>query len=324
LGLTLGATTSYAQKIEMPSTPPPAAEAAPAPAPASASSAPSGTSTLRASRRKRDPFISFDMNYRQIKDVVDSRPAPEKIPLGPGFNPAAPNNSTMSLTQYKFTAMVAAIQGRNSSLAFGAAIPMRKLQASDPTVAQGSEMGGYEALGRIRLSREFVLRGGYAQRKSDTLRMHDSHNEYFGKFDFETRSTFASRVAVSGHGGPEVVMTKGKSTNGVPIEYGPQWGALGGLSVDLLLTRDAHFRFSGEFLMRRISSYKVANIEQGGAGLMTITPGVEYLLLDDFWIGAFMELPSARPIGRESVFGNTDLPGLYGKTMGLSLKAAAL
>jgi hypothetical protein len=107
-------------------------------------------------------------------------------------------------------------------------------------------------------------------------------------------------------------------------KYGPQWGARAKIELETGAGTYANFNWTVDILMRRAMSYEVAGVNEGGAGLFTASPGLAYRLMDAIDIGFFFEWPIFRPKGREVVFGNIGLPGLFGPMMGLSLRAAAL
>lgn len=282
--------------------------------------------------RRKEPMIALSMSYRGNKDIDDVRVLPaSSIPDSPGFSPQPVNgtgnpknvNSSMTLSQYKANIYLNWLSKRfiTSTLAVG--LPWRTVKSGNSLAPQGTEMGGYD-VAMVTSLLNFELRFGYAQRNSRKLLLHDSHPEFFAGFQFENRMALPGRIGLSAYFGPEAALPQGKTLANYQIKYGPQFGFTAGMALETFFDRDARFKLAGDLFFRRTDKYSIGGAEQGGAGLMTVTPALDYLLLDQFWIGAYYELPVAQPKNREQRFGNTELPGLYGPSFGLRLRAASL
>ena len=124
--------------------------------------------------------------------------------------------------------------------------------------------------------------------------------------------------------GPEVAYPYTRDSDAY-ISYGLQWGAR--LKAEVALDGDSvgAFRLNLEALMRRVGAYSVSGESQGGAGLFTAMPSIEYNVWNDFWIGFAAEIPIFRPKdGREMAFNDIGLPGLFGNSFGVTFRITAL
>jgi len=177
---------------------------------------------------------------------------------------------------------------------------------------------------RLRFMRRLEAKIGYARRQSPKLFLHDNHAELSGSLAIEQREYFLGRLSLLLRAVPEIIFASGSNVKGVAVGYGPQLGMGGEATLDLYFSNAAHFRFGSEVFYRRIGSFRVDGADQGGASLLSLTPALDYRILDELWVGLCAEVPLQSPAGSERSFGNTDLPGLYGKSFGLRLRATSL
>ncbi len=329
-----GLSTLGAQGESAPTVPPSPAPAAP-PTESSSAGTSSTTTSAPMKRRRKEPFLSLGMDFRGSRNISDQRlstqartAVPTNFNPQPGISAPAPSAAPspdyrMSLQQFKAQGLINFLSQRGISSSLGVGIPWRSVKSDHPTLPQGSEMGGVDVFSKTNIL-NLQLKGGYAFRRSDKLNLHDSHPEYYAGIYFENKKGLPGRIAVNAMVGPEVAYALGRKIGENQITYGPQIGFAGALHIETFFDRDTRFRFGSDIFFRRQNSYSVNSNNQGGVGLLSLTPSLEYLIIDDFWLGVVAEIPTARPVDKESYFGNTELPGLYGKSFGLRLRAATL
>lgn len=182
-------------------------------------------------------------------------------------------------------------------------------------------MGGYSTHLQLGSSRVGFLEIGYANRNSHQLKLFDGRTEASVGLYYATRDGLSPVHAVNVLMGPEFIHTLAMEA-GSQTSIGSQYGARAQVEVESRFSEDAHFKWGTQALFRRLNSYSFDGIPSGGAGLMSISPGLSYKVLNSLWVGARMNLALLRSPGRESLFGNPTLPGLFGNSWGLTLDAA--
>lgn len=274
-------------------------------------------SESRVQGRRSGSLIRLGFDYRRNSDILDDRLT--------GATPLIPDGSSrFSITQMKLSGLMTIAGGRESALMIGGAVPFRNLETTAPDKESGSELGGFEMDFRLRFMRRLEAKVAYARRQSPKLFLHDNHSELAGTFSIEHREHFLGRLSLLLRAAPELIFASGSDVKGLAIGYGPQVGLGGEATLDLFFSNAAHFRFGSEVFYRRIGSYRVEGTDQGGASLLSLTPAFDYRILDEMWVGIFAEIPLQNASNRERSFGNSELPGLYGKSFGLRLRAASL
>jgi hypothetical protein len=189
---------------------------------------------------------------------------------------------------------------------------------------EGSELSGLRIAHKQSFAEGlFLVTLGYGVLRSDLLRLYARHHEYRIRIDYvpnpkalnPIESPFFVRV------GPEVIFA---SPTGADLSdrYGLQW------ALNLLV------RYQGSFgddmpaslglqgLFRRIDFFEIDNTREGGAGLLSLSPVAEFLVMQNLWLGLRLDVPVLRPKGREEAFSDAEIPGLYGGSAQLFLRTA--
>jgi hypothetical protein len=297
-----------------------------------AESAASGSSTAEASTgssggsSRYEPFLSIGAQVRFQSSVPDLRDRrdPQTDLFG---DPVARAGDPYRLLTYLFALDLTLARTPVHSAQLRLSMPFRSASGGSQASPYGSEFGGLQATALNRFFGRFSTQISYADRRSETFGLLSRHRELSVGAYFETLDTGAT----SGEGakpaqfylrvGPEFAFTQ---TLGVDERdaYGPQRGfsalirlqTSDGLGFPIALGLETQFR--------RISAYKVAGKQEGGAGLLTLLPQIEYMVVPGLWVGATFQMPILRPEGREEAFPSPDLAGLYGNSAGLSLRSA--
>jgi hypothetical protein len=200
----------------------------------------------------------------------------------------------------------------------------RNAFGGDESSPSGSEFSGFRALLRQSFLGGHLLNSiGYGLMRSDFLRLNSRHHEYVIRFDYvpdpaaQDPSTSPFFVKI----GPEIILTQ--RTQSEPSDsYGFQWGINTLLRYQTLPHPKLPLGFGLEALFRRIDRYEILNQRFGGAGLMTLSPQIEWQLVENLWIGFKVHAPILRPEDREEAFSNPELPGLYGSSFQFMLRSA--
>ncbi len=207
--------------------------------------------------------------------------------------------------------------------ALRASIIFRNAFEREDPVYPSTEYGGHEFSYLQRFGRFFSLKTQYADRRSQGLRLMSSHHALMNEFLFEIAEDLGkSKDQLYLKVGPNITLAKtyGLDRNDI---YDPSWGAVAKIRYQTTDPLGFPVAFAVEGLFQRIMGYRLDGIDHGGAGLMTITPEIEYMLSKELWIGAYAHIPTLRPLGREEAFGNGGLPGLYGHSGGTYIKSTS-
>lgn len=204
------------------------------------------------------------------------------------------------------------------------ALGFRNPMSGGDTSPKGTEFTGYRILYRQSFWDGRLLNAfGYGLRRSDFLRLSARHHEYRLRFDYvpdptaldPNESPFFVRV------GPELVFAQPTGPD-QSDRYGMQW------MVNLLMRYQGFIgpQFPAslglEGLFRRIDSFEIGNSTEGGAGVLTLSPVLELILLENLWVGFRANLPLLRPTNREEAFSDPEIAGLYGASYQFFLKTA--
>ncbi len=209
----------------------------------------------------------------------------------------------LAISHMKFGAQMAIFAKRGHSFSFEGGVPVRSVESHRAGIPTASELGGFEVYGKYRFLHNYEIRAGIGQRLSPKIALYEDHLEYLASFRYELREALVGNIGLMLKGGPDVAYALDTLQAGAQAE----------LFMDLFFSKAAHFRLGTEFLFRRAGTDQLA----------TFTPSINYHLLDELWVGLFTEIPTSRPVGREGQFGNSELAGLYGRSIGLALQASA-
>jgi hypothetical protein len=213
-----------------------------------------------------------------------------------------------------------------SSFAFGLkseaselqiAVPLRSLESGD---ARQSEFGGLNALALYSTPIGLRFGLGYSEIRSSELELVSPHGEALVQLDLELKGTMLPGVNGSLHLGPRYAYSL-KRQNSL-LEYGPRAALVLDSSI-LVETGIGAIEVGGQLELQRRLGTSLVGIDQGQSGLLGYTAEIEWQLMDALWIGFVFQDSVERPVGREDLLGRTDLPGLYGKSYGATMRAMA-
>ncbi len=204
------------------------------------------------------------------------------------------------------------------------ALGFRNARGGGESSPSGSEFSGIRTLYKQSFLGGRLLNSlSYGLLRSDFLRLHARHHEYRIRIDLVPQpealnpleAPFFVRL------GPELIWADPTGPDRKD-RYGLQW------ALHLLMRYQGqlgeHFPASlgVETLFRRIPNYRIGDTRYGGAGLLTLSPVVELMLLENLWVGLRWDRPLLRPENREEAFSDAELPGLYGSSFRLLLRTA--
>jgi hypothetical protein len=185
-----------------------------------------------------------------------------------------------------------------------------------------TEYTGYLLAYRQNLSKNFLLDLRFLDRRSDGLRLTSKHYSIEASLSFEISDSLGESKSslVSLRVQPNIAASKTYGDDAQDI-YDPRWGA--GAEIKYLSRDGAGFpiAFAIEGLFQRTMGYRLDGQDHGGAGLMTVIPKIESMMSQQLWVGAYVNVPTLRPVGREESFNDPSLPGLYGHSAGFYVKS---
>lgn len=293
----------------------------------SSPNAPQGSSTAaRPSSIPSESWLKLSTRYRRKSGLEEFRPGLLTNNSNLLTTPdAKPDFGIMAFSRTEFEVSASIFEDGASSARLDFMLPMNSVKSTSPFVPQGGEFGGVGVRLNGRYDESIFYRLSFDRRTSQKLKLYDTHHEFGAGGYLQVRDNFADTgLPMYFMAGPEIFAAVQPSRSLSSAKYGPQWGARAKMELETGAGTYANFVWTVDILMRRAMSYEVAGVNEGGAGLFTASPGLAYRLMDAIDVGLFMEWPIFRPKGREVVFGNIGLPGLFGPMMGLSLRAAAL
>jgi hypothetical protein len=204
------------------------------------------------------------------------------------------------------------------------AMGFRNAIGGDNTSPEGSEFSGLRIAHKQSFAEGlFLVTLGYGLLQSDLLRLYARHHEYRIRLDYvpnpkalnPLEAPFFVRV------GPEVIFA---SPTGVDRadRYGLQWAMNILVRYQGSLGDDMPASLGLQGLFRRIDFFEIGTTREGGAGLLSLSPVSEFLVMQNLWLGLRLDVPVLRPKGREEAFSDAEIPGLYGGTFQFFLRTA--
>ena len=304
--------------------------------PAAPALQPKGSSTTKAVSKIKNPksaghSLRIGADFFFSPDFADYRGVP---PPNLDLNPSNPVSSTptvappapnLRIVETEFHASTALYRDPYQSYGLRVGMPIRNLSGGNANqTSTGSELGGVSVDVDSAVLGVLNLKLGYALRQSPLFSLIGRHHELNAGVYLGSSENFGGDGALGIEAGPEFVgVVNDPSVAGLGYQYGPQWGFASRVIFESPKGAWGQVRMSFQAMLRRVTDWKVDGISQGGGGLISVTPSFEYLVVDGVWVGLNYQMPIARPEGREGVFGDTRLAGLYGKSIGFSLRASA-
>jgi len=210
------------------------------------------------------------------------------------------------------------------SSAFQVALGFKDAMGGDNLSPQGSEFSGMRLSHKMSFFNGRILSSlGYGLMRSDFLRLYAKHHEYRLRLDYipdpsslnPVDSPFFVRI------GPEVIHAS-PTGDDVKDRYGLQWAMHLLMRYQGQLSEKIPASLGIQGFFRRIDGFTIDQTKYGGAGLLTLSPVTEIMLIENLWVGLRADIPVLRPIDREEAFSDAELPGLYGTAFGFFLRTA--
>ncbi len=195
-------------------------------------------------------------------------------------------------------------------------LPLRTLNGKD------SEFGGYN----IGLHGVFWEIAGYdiqiEKVQSDKLKLFSNHNAIsIGAF-YQEQLSLMNDNDLRLRLGPELRPTYGYV--GPETDYGSLFGFNASMQQNIILEDSEKFIFDLKWNFHQGSQVKWQGGKSRGRAHSGIHAGLEYFIWPNLSAGLLFEMALSKPEGEEYKFGTTKLPGLYGNTIGVSVRAFAL
>jgi hypothetical protein len=266
------------------------------------------------------PVVRLQVGYSDAGTVLDSRPQTSASIGG------SPSTARLQITQFLPTLSLRAFEDSAMRADLEARLPVRTVRAGRSDAATGTEFGGVD-VGFVAIAHKFLqLRGAYADRRSTRLGLHDPLREVSGGLTF-VQNERASRenIDIQARVGADARIALGGATpglGGVSVQYGPAWGVNAQAGLSFNFGEGGIIRLGSEALLRRAKSFRSGGFDMGGAGLLSLSPYLEYGLSPDVALGVRYDHPFSRPAGREYVMGDPGLAGLYGPAWGANLRVS--
>ncbi len=185
-----------------------------------------------------------------------------------------------------------------------------------------TEYTGYMIAYRQNLLKNILLDVRFLDRQSQGLRLISNHYAVESSVAFEISDSLgeakSSIISLRVQPNVGVSWTYGTDSNDV---YDPRWGVESEIKYLSIDGAGFPIAFSIEGIFQRSLGYRLDGVDHGGSGLMTIIPKIESMMSQQLWIGAYVNVPTIRPAGREESFNDPSLPGLYGKSAGFYIKS---
>lgn len=270
------------------------------------------------------PFrASLGANFRIIRDVPDLRNA-RKIKEDIFGDPIGVPEEKYSLLAQDFHLEFLLNNTDTYSSALKVGLGFRNKLGQSSSGPEGSEFFGY----RIALRQNFL--NGHLQntlqfgaRRSDLFQLYARHSEFLTELFYvpvpeaKDPSKFPFFLKV----GADFLWAPTKAPDNAD-SYGLTWGAIIFLRRHWNMGGNLPIAISLDTQYHRISSYRVTGTDFPAAGLVSITPQIDLMLVENLWIGFHWQIPLQRPEGREEAFSNSDLAGLYGSSFNFNLKTS--
>lgn len=290
------------------------------PAPRMVSSAPA--------RSGGEPFIRLGGHFYRSGEMADFRSelsGADYVSIDPSI-PAPTNRISLVRSEFDLSFLVSEDASATSRLNLSLPVNSVTLAGAkgEVTASEGSELGGMGVELELRTLNVVNVSLGYTDRRSSKLHLYDDHSELSGGLYFTHRESIGGGADLRIELGPEAIIPLRSRGARAVTRYGNQWGGRVQFSGETGAGTSVHFRWAAAGTLRRVSSFALGGVEQGGGGLFAVTPEFEYELLDGFWLGVAGEIPLFRPVGREYTMGSVSAPGLFGSSVGLTLRTGVL
>jgi hypothetical protein len=242
-------------------------------------------------------------------------PDPEKFSSG----------GTLSVMTSKFSIEVLALEGDEAVAYFSSQLPVRSLRyIKNPTrlssqatlLTQGSEIGGYSAGVNARFFSFVDFSAHYEEQRSDRLRLVAESRFAGGELGI------SKTLQVSDNFGLNYRLQAGIKSPlalNAPVQYGTQRQAKIDLGFKLVVANNSALTLGSTFQLTRTESFRISGRELGGGGLGSVSPYFEYPLTDSIKLGFRYDIAFIKAAGREEIFSDPSLPGLFGKTFSFLL-----
>lgn len=293
---------------------------------------PTQTSTANASgstsvpSKGQVPFATLRFEMGSSPEIADYRRDLPGQQMGLFPDPETfSSGGTLAVMNSKFSMEVLAIEAEDAVAYFIAQLPVRSLRyIKNPTrlssegtlLTQGSEIGGYRAGFSARFFSFVDFSTHYEEQRSDRLKLVAESRFVGGELGI------SKTLSVSDNFGLSYQIQAGiKSPLDVdtPTQYGTQRQAKIDLGFNLGAANNSALTLGSSFQLTRTESFRISGRELGGGGLGSVSPYFEYPLTNSIRLSFRYDIPVIKAVGREEIFSDPGLAGLFGKTFSFSL-----
>ena len=270
------------------------------------------------------PFrASLGASFKVIRNVPDLRYARQIINDFLGDRRPVPDER-YSLFSQNFHLEFLLNNSDSYSSALKVDLGFRNRLGASSEGPEGSEFYGYRmALRQNLLDGHLQNTLQYGHRRSDVFRLHARHSEFMTELFYvpvpeamdPEKFPFYLKVGVD--------LLYAMTTNPDKSDsYDPMWGLIIFLRHHLNVGNAVPIALSLDSQFHRILGYKVTGTKHPAAGLVSVSPQLDLMLVENLWLGFQWNLALLRPENREEAFPNPDLNGLYGSSFAVHLKTS--
>jgi hypothetical protein len=303
----------------------------------SASSSSVAVAPSRSSSRQAAPLLRLEASSRNRPNVPEFRSTQANVQITSlNLNPSAPTqqaptspskisrSGTLDWTTYRLGLSVNLMQREGSDLSAGVQSPVHTVKTSRSSEPAGTEFGGFGAHLRGSFGENLRFLTWWEARRSPNLKLLEPHNETGLGLYVGSITNVDNGVIGSFYVGPEAALSFRPAGADTDVLYGSQWGVRLDAGMEFGRGSDYNFVLRTDAYLRRATAYSVAGINLGGAGVLAASPALEYHMMRSLWVGVGADFPVVRPVGNETRFGDNTLAGLWGRSVGFTLRASSL
>ncbi len=270
------------------------------------------------------PFrASLGASFKVMQNIPDLRYAREEVKDIFGERVSVPQERYAIFSQdFHMEVLMSNSDSYSSALKVG--LGFRNDLGASESGPEGSEFSGYRIALRQNLLNGYLQNTlQYGHRRSDLFKLHARHSEFLIDLFYvpvpeaKDPSKFPFYLKIGGD------LLLASTTNPDRADsYGPTWGAIIFLRRHWNLSDQLPVALSLNSQYHRISSYKVLGSTEASAGLLSVSPQFDIMVVENLWFGVQWNVAVLRPIDREEAFPNPDLTGLYGNGFSVQLKTS--
>jgi hypothetical protein len=282
-------------------------------------------SSVASSPRSRGPWVDLQVSGSFGSKIVDPRSVPT-----PGFEFGIPENTVeaplISLSETLFTTRLALNRSLvgPEAINFVAQFPLRHLSAD--TVAgktSNYEFGGLGLGFESALGTAVKAQVGVQIEQSPKFALFQSNYRFDVGLSIFNSEPINNTFEIGVRARPGLTMRVPNGDNPEQVKYGRVVGGEAALFLDFKDGKGPFIRGSLGASFFRVSDYTRGALREGGAGLLSFVPSIDFFLIAGVSLSFQATLPIFRPEKREYAFATPSMPGLYGKGLGIGLRASS-